>query len=60
MIGAKMHIHNVYFWMKSGLVLFFEDLAAHDMYQTNSPVYIKFIETHQSKWERVVVCDIEV
>jgi hypothetical protein len=100
-----MHIHNVYFWLKSGLdtkaitsfeaglnslcsdlnpksghfgkpadthrdvvensysyslILFFDDLAAHDRYQTNSPVHNKFIETHRSKWERVVVYDVEV
>jgi len=99
-----MHIHNVYFWLKSGLdtaaknsfeeglnslcndpnagsghfgkpadthrdvvensysyglVLFFDDLSAHDRYQT-SPVHNKFIEEHLSKWERVVVYDIEV
>jgi hypothetical protein len=99
-----MHIHNVYFWLKSGLddeaktsfedglnslcndpnaesghfgkpadthrdvvensynyslVLFFEDLPAHDRYQT-SPVHNIFIDAHLSKWERVVVYDIEV
>lgn len=100
-----MHIHNVYFWLKSdldtnsktsfedglnslcndsntkyghfgkpadthrdvvdnsysySLVLFFEDLTAHDRYQTSSPVHEKFIEDHLSKWERVVVYDVEV
>lgn len=42
------------------LVLFFEDLPAHDRYQTSSTVHNKFIEDHLSKWERVVVYDIEV
>ena len=100
-----MHIHNVYFWLKSdldteaitsfedglnslcndtntksgnfgkpadtyrdvvdksysyGLLLFFEDLAAHDRYQTGSAVHDKFIEDNLSKWERVVVYDVEV
>lgn len=99
-----MHIHNVYFWLKSdldneaktsfeeglnslcnesntksghfgkpadthrdvvdnsysySLVLFFENLADHDKYQTGSPVHDKFIEDHLSKWERVVVYDVE-
>ena len=42
-----------------GLVFVFDDLAAHDQYQTGE-VHLKFVEDHLSKWERVVVYDIEV
>jgi hypothetical protein len=98
-----VHIHNVYFWLKSnldsdgtaafeeglsalindprarsgyygrpantrrgvientytyGLVLTFDDLAAHDEYQAGVP-HLKFVEDHAGKWDRVVVHDIE-
>lgn len=42
-----------------GLVLFFNNLAAHDKYQNESLTHDKFIEEHESKWERVVVYDLE-
>jgi endonuclease IV len=42
-----------------GLVFVFDDLAAHDRYQAGK-VHLKFVEDHLSKWERVVVYDIEV
>ena len=41
-----------------GLVFVFDDLAAHDRYQVGA-VHQKFVEEHLSKWERVVVYDIE-
>ena len=41
-----------------GLVFLFDDLAAHDRYQVGA-VHQKFIEANLSKWERVVVYDIE-
>ena len=41
-----------------GLVFVFDDLAAHDRYQAGA-VHLKFVEDHLSKWEKVVVYDIE-
>jgi len=41
-----------------GLVLIFNDMAAHDRYQVGE-VHQKFIADHAAKWERVVVHDIE-
>ena len=41
-----------------GLVLMFEDLNAHDTYQS-SPVHEQFIAEHRSKWILAVVHDIE-
>ncbi len=41
-----------------GLLLLFDDLAAHDRYQAGA-VHLKFVEAHASKWARVVVHDIE-
>ncbi|GIK42166.1 MAG: hypothetical protein BroJett011_59990 [Chloroflexota bacterium] len=41
-----------------GLLLLFDDLAAHDQYQAGA-VHLKFVEAHASKWARVVVHDIE-
>jgi hypothetical protein len=42
-----------------GLVLIFEDLTAHDRYQSGL-VHDKFISEHMTKWIRAVVHDIEV
>jgi hypothetical protein len=101
--GTVMHIHNVYFWLKSGLdeqaltafeqglndlandpavksgyfgkpadthrdvvensytygmVLVFDDMAAHDQYQVGA-VHLKFVDDNASKWEKVVVYDIK-
>ena len=41
-----------------GLVLIFDDLAAHDRYLAGA-VHLKFLEDNASKWERVVVYDIQ-
>ena len=41
-----------------GLVLVFDDLAAHNQYQAGA-AHLKFVEDHASKWERVVVYDIQ-
>ena len=41
-----------------GLVFVFDDLVAHDQYQAGQ-VHLKFVKDHLSKWERVVVYDIE-
>jgi hypothetical protein len=40
------------------LVLVFDDLAAHDRYQAGA-VHLKFVEDNASKWDRVVVYDIQ-
>jgi len=42
-----------------GLVLIFDDLNAHDRYQSGR-VHDEFIAEHSSKWIRVVVHDIEI
>ena len=41
-----------------GLVLVFDDLAAHDQYQAGA-IHLEFVDKHSSKWERVIVHDIE-
>lgn len=41
-----------------GLVLAFENRAGHDRYQAG-PAHLKFLEEHTSKWERVLVYDIQ-
>ena len=41
-----------------GLVVIFEDMAAHDAYQ-ESEVHLKFLREHRSKWTKLVVYDIE-
>jgi hypothetical protein len=48
-------VENTYTY---GLVLLFDDLAAHDQYQAGA-VHLKFVEDHVSKWERVAVHDIQ-
>jgi len=48
-------VENTYTY---GLVLIFDDLAAHDQYQAGA-VHLKFVEDHASKWDRVVVHDIQ-
>jgi hypothetical protein len=40
------------------LALVFDDLAAHDRYQAGA-VHLKFLEDNASKWERVVVYDVQ-
>ena len=41
-----------------GLVLLFEDMAAHDRYQ-EGPDHLRFLEKNEKKWGKVVVHDIE-
>jgi len=41
-----------------GMVLAFDDKAGHDAYQV-SDVHQQFVADHSSKWERVLVYDIE-
>jgi len=48
-------VENTYTY---GLVLAFDDLAAHDQYQVRA-AHLKFVEDHASKWDRVVVHDIQ-
>ena len=48
-------VENTYSY---GLVFVFEDLAAHDRYQAGA-VHLRFVEDHASKWEKVVVYDIQ-
>lgn len=40
-----------------GMVLVFENLAAHDQYQVGA-VHLKFVADHSAKWDRVVVHDV--
>ena len=40
------------------LVLLFDNLAAHDRYQTGA-VHLEFVHNHSPKWARVVVYDVE-
>ena len=42
-----------------GLVVVFDDLAAHDAYQTGD-VHQAFVAAHADKWARVLVYDVEV
>lgn len=48
-------VENTYTY---GLVLVFNDLAAHDQYQAGK-VHLQFVDEHQAKWERVAVYDIQ-
>ena len=41
-----------------GLVVLFDNLAAHDRYQ-EGPVHLEFLAAHSDQWERVVVYDIQ-
>lgn len=41
-----------------GLLLLFDNLAAHDQYQQGA-VHLEFVAAHASKWARVVVHDIQ-
>ena len=41
-----------------GLVLYFDDITAHDVYQ-DSDVHQGFLATHKDKWTAVKVIDIE-
>ncbi len=54
-----MHIHNVYFWLKGDLEV--QALGAFEdgLDALAGAAHLKFIEDHASKWERVVVYDIQ-
>ena len=41
-----------------GLVLAFEDMAAHDRYQEGA-AHLRFLDKNMEKWSKVVVYDIE-
>lgn len=41
-----------------GLVLCFEDVAAHNRYQAGT-AHTRFAKDHAAKWDRVVVYDIQ-
>jgi hypothetical protein len=41
-----------------GLTLIFDDLAGHDSYQAG-PVHQKFLQDHQTKWQRALVFDVQ-
>jgi hypothetical protein len=41
-----------------GLVLVFDDLAAHDAYQTGA-VHLRFLADHSLKWKKVIVYDVQ-
>ncbi|MFT4033073.1 MAG: Dabb family protein [Siphonobacter sp.] len=40
------------------LLLVFKDLAAHDAYQID-PIHLKFVETCNQYWDRVLIYDSE-
>ena len=40
------------------LILHFEDMAGHDVYQ-KAPLHLEMIEKHSALWERVMVLDME-
>ena len=42
-----------------GLIVVFDDLAAHDRYQSGE-AHLAFVAAHADKWTRVVVYDVEV
>jgi hypothetical protein len=48
-------VENTYSY---GLTLLFDDLAAQDRYQAGA-VHLQFVEDHASKWEKVMVYDID-
>lgn len=48
-------IENTYDY---AIVFHFNDLAGQEYYQQH-PLHLEMIEKHQSKWERVLVTDIE-
>lgn len=41
-----------------GMILVFDDLAAHDRYQEGT-VHLKFVADHLDQWDKVVVHDVE-
>jgi hypothetical protein len=58
--GKPAHTHrdvveNSYSY---GLVLVFEDIAAHDRYQEGS-AHLRFLEKNMDKWDKVAVYDID-
>ena len=48
-------VENTYAY---GLVLIFEDLAAHDRHQKGS-AHMQLVAQHRDKWTKVIVHDIE-
>ena len=55
-VTARDVVDNSYTY---GLVVVFDDLAAHDRYQAGG-IHLEFVDAHSPKWERVVVYDIEI
>ena len=41
-----------------GIVFIFDNLEDHNQYQAD-PVHVSFVDEHVTKWERVVVYDIQ-
>ncbi|MCP4166185.1 MAG: Dabb family protein [Chloroflexi bacterium] len=41
-----------------GLVLVFDDIVAHDLYQVGAN-HLSFVDEHLSKWVKVIVHDIQ-
>ncbi len=48
-------VENTYTY---GLVLIFDDLAAHDQYQVGA-THHSFLDDHKTKWKNVIVYDIQ-
>ena len=40
------------------VVVHFEDLAGHDVYQAD-PIHLNLLKTHSDLWERVMITDID-
>ena len=57
-IPADTHRDVVENGYSYGLVLVFDDIAAHDRYQVGA-VHEEFLAVNMSKWDKVVVYDIE-
>ncbi|WP_162342178.1 Dabb family protein [Cyclobacterium salsum] len=41
------------------LTVYFDNLEAHDLYQTD-PIHLAFVDDHKDKWSQVKVYDFEV
>lgn len=40
------------------VIVHFEDLAGHDVYQKH-PIHLELLEKHASLWERIMITDVE-
>ena len=53
--GSRRVVDDSY---DAGLTLIFDDLAAHDAYQT-APAHTEFVAANQDNWTRVQVYDLQ-